>query len=401
MQIIAGSVTAPQGFVAAGVCAEIRKAEKKDLALIYSARPCTAAGVFTQNMARAFCVDYNREVLQNHQARAIIVNSGNANACNGAAGEIACRHMAREAAAALGIGEEEVLVASTGVIGVEMPLDKLSAGIKDLQPRLSVAGADDAAAAIMTTDLYEKKMAVELVLSGKKVTIGAIAKGSGMIHPNMATMLSFITTDASISADCLQQALKASIRDSYNMVSVDRDTSTNDMVLALANGAAENPLIDDTASVDYQAFYAAFHAVNVSLAKQIARDGEGATHMIEVQVEGAADEAAARLIARTVTASNLVKAAVFGGDANWGRILCAAGYSGADFDYNRVDVYLGEVQAAARGMGLDFDEAAAEAALARENVLIRLDLNAGEGRAVAWGCDLTYDYVKINGSYRT
>jgi glutamate N-acetyltransferase/amino-acid N-acetyltransferase len=401
MEEITGAVTAPRGFLAAGVCAEIRKAGKKDLAIIYSRTPCAAAGVFTQNAVRAFCVDYDRETLKSGRAHAIVANSGNANACNGPAGEETCRVMVRQAADLLRIAPEDILLASTGVIGVEMPLDRMVAGLKELVPQLTESGADDAAQAIMTTDLYEKKAAMQICLGGRTARIGAIAKGAGMIHPNMATMLGFITTDAAISAVCLQQALQDSVAESYNMVSVDRDTSTNDMVLALANGQAGNAEITDVSGPDYQTFYAAFHAVNLSLAKKIARDGEGATHLIEVRVEGADSDNAARLIARSITSSNLVKAAVFGGDANWGRILCAAGYSGAEFDFNRADIYLGTVKVAENGRGLQFDEALAGQELAREDVLIRLDLRQGTGRATAWGCDLTYDYVKINGSYRT
>jgi glutamate N-acetyltransferase/amino-acid N-acetyltransferase len=401
VQLIEGSVTAPQGFLAAGGCAEIRKAGKKDLAVIYSRYPCSAAGVFTTNAVRAFCVDYNRDVLKSGRARAVVMNSGNANACNGAAGEETCRAMAARTASLLQLDPDEILLASTGVIGVPMPTDKAIAGLEAIIPALSVAGADDAAAAIMTTDLYEKKMAARLTLGEKAVKIGAIAKGSGMIHPNMATMLGFVTTDAAISVPCLQKALRDSVRDSYNMVSVDRDTSTNDMVLVLANGAAGNPLIEDAASPDYQNFAAALRELNIAMAKKIARDGEGATRLVEVSVQGAPDGEAARLIARSVVASNLVKAAIFGRDANWGRILCAAGNSGVPFDFRRVDIYLGELKVAESGAGLAFDENAAESVLARENVTIRLDMRQGPGEARAWGCDLTCDYVTINASYRT
>ena len=401
MKIIEGSVTAPEGFLASGNCAEIRKANKKDLAIIYSKVPCAAAGVFTTNLVRAACVDFNQKTLKNGKAQVIVVNSGNANACTGISGEKANAEIAAHAAKILNLSLEDVLIASTGVIGVELPVAKVIAGLDQLVYNLSPEGASDVAEAMMTTDLYDKQMAVEIEIGGKTVRLGAIAKGSGMIHPNMATMLAFITTDAAITPECLKKALQDSTLTSYNMISVDRDTSTNDMALILANGTAGNSPITDMESPEYKTFYAALHAINIVMAKKIARDGEGATHLIEMQVEGAPSDRAAQTIARSIISSNLVKAAVFGQDANWGRILCAAGYAGADFDFNQVDVYLGEVKVAENGMGLVFDEAAAKKVLEQENVTIRMDMKQGDGLATAWGCDLTFDYVKINGSYRT
>lgn len=401
MKIIEGNVTTPQGFLAAGVTANIRKMGRKDLGLIYSPQLCTAAGVFTTNVVHADSVDTDRKHLEDGHAQAIVVNSGIANACNGEAGPLANRLSCEKVAAVLNIAPENVLVTSTGVIGVPLPLEKMAEGIDKAAQALQADGGHDVALAIMTTDTVHKEVAIELELGGKKVTLGAVAKGSGMIHPNMATMLGFITTDAAISSACLQAALSAAVQGSFNMVSVDRDTSTNDSVLVLANGMAGNAEITDVNSADYSAFAEAFNALCVILAKKIARDGEGATHLIQVTVEHAASLTDARTIARSITSSNLVKAAVFGRDANWGRILCAAGYAGVAFDASLVDVYLGDVMTAQNGMGLDFDEEAAAKVLAEDTVDIRVDLKSGDFQAVAWGCDLTYDYVKINGDYRT
>jgi glutamate N-acetyltransferase/amino-acid N-acetyltransferase len=401
MKIIEESITAPQGFLAQGVEAAIKKADKKDVAIIYSTHKCTAAGVFTTNKVRAAFIDINRSNLEDGQAQAIVVNSGNANACTGKQGWDDTLKMAQITADLLHISSSDTLVASTGVIGIAMPMDRIVQGIKEAAVSLSEAGGTNAAQAIMTTDLYNKEIAVELNLGGKVVRIGAIAKGSGMIHPNMATMLGFVTTDAAISSKCLGIMLRDSCDLSFNMVSVDRDTSTNDMVLILANGLAGNPIIDDVQSEDYQIFKAALDYMNVSLAKMIARDGEGATRVIEVQVLNADSYDTARVIARSITSSNLTKAAVFGEDANWGRILAAAGYSGADFNPELVDIYLGLEKMAENGMGLVFDEDRARQELQKDPVLIKVDLKSGTHQATAWGCDLTYDYVKINASYRT
>ncbi|HQA08222.1 MAG TPA: bifunctional glutamate N-acetyltransferase/amino-acid acetyltransferase ArgJ [Syntrophomonadaceae bacterium] len=401
MKKITGSVTAPQGFLAQGVYADIKKKDKKDVALIYSQVPCTAAGTFTTNVVRAACVDISRQHLANGQAQAIVVNSGNANACTGEQGWHDALQMAKITAQCLNIDPHDVLVASTGVIGVLLCMDKIEKGIKTAAAQLSPDGSHNAAQAIMTTDLVSKEIAVEIELQGKPVRIGAIAKGSGMIHPNMATMLAFFTTDAAIDSKCLDKAFRAAVDQSFNMVSVDRDTSTNDMALILANGLAGNPLINNPDSEDYQVFQEALQEVAIALAKMIARDGEGATRMIEVRVIEAPSQATARQIARSITGSNLAKAAVFGQDANWGRILAAAGYSGAVFDPNRVDIYLGKEKMAENGVGLSFDEDRARQELDKDPVVITVNLKSGNEMAVAWGCDLSYDYVKINASYRS
>ncbi|HHV16646.1 MAG TPA: bifunctional glutamate N-acetyltransferase/amino-acid acetyltransferase ArgJ [Gelria sp.] len=401
MKIIEGGVTAPQGFLAQGVAAEIKKKDKKDVAIICSNKLCNAAAVYTTNRVRAACVELTREHLQDGKAQAVIVNSGNANACTGQRGTADARRTTELAAELLNIKAEDVLVASTGVIGVYMPMQRIEAGIKAAATSLSANGGHNAALSIMTTDLQNKEIAVEINIQGKPVRIGAMAKGSGMIHPNMATMLAFITTDAAISSKCLAKMLKHSSDQSYNMISVDRDTSTNDMVVIMANGLAGNPIIDDENSEDYRQFKQTLDFINISLAKMIARDGEGATRLIEVQVINAADEDTARLIARSITGSNLTKAAVFGKDANWGRILCAAGYSGAEFDVDKVDIYLGQEKMAENGMGLIFDEQKAREALEQETVVIKVDLKSGDCQATAWGCDLTYEYVSINADYRT
>ncbi len=401
MNIIEGGVTTPQGFLAQGVAAEIKKKDKKDVAIIYSSKPCNAAAVYTTNRVRAACVELTREHLQDGKAQAVVVNSGNANACTGQRGLDDARRMAELTAKLLNIKAEDVLVASTGVIGVYMPMQRIEAGIKEAAGSLSADGGHNAALSIMTTDLKNKEMAVEITIQGKPVRIGAIAKGSGMIHPNMATMLAFITTDAAINNKCLANMLKGSSDQSYNMISVDCDTSTNDMAIIMANGLAGNPIIDDENSDDYKQFKHALDYINISLAKMIARDGEGATHLIEVQVINAADEPTARIIARSITGSNLVKAAIFGKDANWGRVLAAAGYSGAEFDVDKVDIYLGQEKMAENGMGLIFDEKKAREELEQDTVVIKVDLKSGDCQATAWGCDLTYEYVSINADYRT
>lgn len=401
MIVLEGSVTSPQGFLAQGVVAETKKNAKKDLAIIYSTTPCTAAGVFTTNIVRAACVDLNRNHLKDGKAQAIVVNSGNANACTGEQGWEDAVAMAASTAECLELRPQDMLVASTGVIGVYLPMEQIKQGIVAAAGTLSEAGGSNAAEAILTTDLATKEVAVEVDMAGYPVRIGAIAKGSGMIHPNMATMLCFITTDVGITNKCLDSMLRSAVGQSFNMISVDGDTSTNDMALILANGQAGNPLLDDPDSEAGQAFQKALDYVTITLAKMIARDGEGANHLIEVQVENAPDEATAKTIARAITASNLIKAAVFGEDANWGRILAAAGYCGAQFDPGRVDIYLGEEMVAQDGMGLVFDEDLARQELQKDTVIIRLDLKSGQYSATAWGCDLSYEYVRINAAYRT
>jgi glutamate N-acetyltransferase/amino-acid N-acetyltransferase len=393
-------VTAAAGFSAGTAFAGIKKADKRDIAVIYSRVPAAAAGVFTLNKVKAAPVLLTMQHLANGAARAVAVNSGNANACNGEQGLQDARAMAGAAAETLGLAAEEVVVASTGVIGVKMPMEKVLPGIRAAAGAVAPENGHLAAQAIMTTDTFPKEIAAQLQLGDRRVTIGAMAKGSGMIHPNMATLLCFITTDAAIAPAYLKQALRYAVERSFNLITVDGDTSTNDMVVILANGLAANPVIDqeDSNSV---AFRDALTAICISLARDIARDGEGATKLITVEVRGANTEEDARRIAKAVAGSSLVKAAIFGRDANWGRIICAAGYSGADFDPEKVDIYLGDEQVAGQGSSMDFSEERALDILSKDNVTITLELNSGQAGAVAWGCDLTYDYVKINADYRT
>lgn len=403
MEFIAGGVTAPAGFWAAGVRCGLRKAgdDRPDLALLVSERPAAAAGVYTKNRVQAAPIQVTREHLASGRARAVVANAGVANAATGARGLADARRMAAVAAEALGLGAPaEVAVASTGVIGNDLPMEKIEAGIRAAAARLGRAGGAEAAVAITTTDTRPKERALRLTLGGRAVTLGAMAKGSGMIHPDMATMLCFVTTDAAVAPDALAAALRAAVDRSFNMVTVDGDMSTNDCVVILANGAAGNaPVRADTP--DFARFEAALTAVCTELAREIARDGEGATKLIEVAVRGARSEADARRAARAVAGSSLVKAAVFGADANWGRILAALGYSGAEFDPERVSVRLGDLVLAEGGRSAGFDEDRARALLQQETVRFDVDLGAGGGAATAWGCDLTYDYVRINGSYRS
>ncbi|KAF1085173.1 Arginine biosynthesis bifunctional protein ArgJ [Sporotomaculum syntrophicum] len=396
---IAGGITSPLGFTAAGAVGAI-KYERKDVALVYSDREAAAAGVFTTNIVKAAPVLLTMEHIKDGKARAVVANSGNANACVGPQGLEDARAMAGEAAQQLGLAAEQVLVASTGVIGQPLPMDRVLSGVRQAAAQLSREGGHDAAIAIMTTDTVAKEAAVTVELGGVQVTIGGMAKGSGMIHPNMATMLCFITTDAAINSDLLHQALTGAVERTFNMITVDGDTSTNDMVLVLANGAAGNrPISGEDA--DYAAFGAALEAVCRKLAIACAADGEGATRLLEVRVHGAATRQDARLVARAVASSSLVKAAVFGKDANWGRIICAAGYSGASFNPDVVDIFVGDIQVAKNGGALAFNEEKATGMLSGRQVIFTIDLHNGEHSATAWGCDLTYDYVRINGSYRT
>ncbi|MGE5380884.1 MAG: bifunctional glutamate N-acetyltransferase/amino-acid acetyltransferase ArgJ [Methylocystaceae bacterium] len=398
---ISGGITAVPGFKAQGVYAQIKYKNIRDIAAVVAEEPCPTAAVFTTNVVKAAPLKVTRKHLVNGRAQAIIVNSGNANACTGAQGDADAERMAQVAGESLGINPELVLVASTGVIGVNLPMERIEAGIKDACSSVEVGGAHNAALAIMTTDTKAKEMAIEFEVGGHTVHLGAMAKGSGMIHPNMATMLGFITTDVNIAQAVLYQALKAAVEDSFNMISVDGDTSTNDMVIAMANGYALNPIIDVIGSRPYNQFVSALGYVCQQLALLIAADGEGATKLIEVQVENAPTKLDARKAARSVVSSDLTKTAIYGEDANWGRIICAVGYSGAEFDPNRVDIYLGQVQVAADGMGLVFDEAEAARELRKDKVVIRVNMKQGEENAVAWGCDLTEEYIRINGSYRT
>ncbi|MDR1735703.1 MAG: bifunctional glutamate N-acetyltransferase/amino-acid acetyltransferase ArgJ [Oscillospiraceae bacterium] len=404
MKEVPGGVTAAKGFRAAGMHCGIRKnTEKKDLALIFSDVPCSAAAVYTTNLVKASPLYVTMRHLENGALRAVIANSGNANAC-APGGEDAALRACAAAAAALGIAKEDVAVASTGVIGVPLPVGAIEDAAKPLAAKLSESGSDDAAEAIMTTDLTKKSIAVSFSLGGKTVTLGGIAKGSGMIHPNMGTMLSFLTTDARISADMLQAALRESARVTYNRISVDGDTSTNDMNLIMASGLAGNAEITEPGA-DYGVFLAALNRVNGFLAREMARDGEGATKLITCRVTGAGDTLAAERLAKSVIASSLVKTAMFGADANWGRVLCAMGYSGAAFDPAGVSISFasdsGEVQVCQNGMGLAFDEVKAKEILTKSEVTIICSLGQGGGEAEAFGCDLSYDYVKINGDYRT
>ena len=401
MQILEnGSVTSPRGFTAAAVAAEIKYTGRTDLAVVYSKVPAQAAAVYTLNRFKAAPLRVTEENISNGMAQAIVVNSGIANAGMGAEGMRLAREMSDCAAVALGIAKDDVIVASTGVIGMPLPMDKVKAGIEKASKALYPDGGHDAARAIMTTDTVCKEMAVQLRIDGKLVTIGAMAKGSGMIHPNMATMLGFITTDVNIDNKALQAAFKANIDDSFNMVSVDGDTSTNDMVVILANGQAGNAVLTEE-SPDFPAFKEALRDICIAMAQKIAGDGEGATKLVECTVTGAATKEDARLAAKAIIASSLVKTAIYGNDANWGRIACAAGYSGAQFDPDKVNIFIGDVQVAQNGMGLEFDEAEATETLKQKKVNILVKFNIGTEEATAWGCDLTYDYVSINADYRS
>lgn len=393
-----------QGFKAAGIVAGLKQSGKKDLAIIYSEKKAVAAATFTTNKVKAAPVLLNMEYIKNENTQAIIINSGQANACTGEKGFEDAKTIAEITAEKLGLNPKEVLQASTGVIGVPIPMDIMKEGIKKICSLKSDHGGKDAAQAIMTTDTKSKEITIEIVLDGKKVLISGMAKGSGMIKPNMATMLSFVVTDANISKAMLNKAVKESVKDSYNMISVDGDTSTNDMMTCLANGAAENKLIDSE-NEDFTVFKEALDFVNKELAKKMARDGEGATKLIEVEVVNAQDIESAKLCAMSVVSSNLVKAALFGSDPNWGRIVCAIGYSGGDFDPNKVDVHFrstaGEIKVFEKGMNVQFNEELASEILNQEKIGIYINLNQGEYSAKSWGCDLTYKYVEINGEYRT
>ncbi len=404
MKLITGGVCAAQGFTANGIHCGIRKNRlKRDLSLIVSEAPAAAAAVYTTNLVKGAPLTVTKAHLQDGYARAIICNSGNANTCNADGIEIA-EKMSEAAARALGIAPTDMVVASTGVIGQPLDLTPIVNGIPALVDGLSTEGGDAAAEGIMTTDTVKKDVAVEFTLGGKTCRIGGIAKGSGMIHPNMATMLVFITTDAAISPAMLQKALSGDIADTFNMVSVDGDTSTNDMVTVLANGLAGNPEITAEGE-DFATFMKALNTVTVGLCRMIAGDGEGATKLLECQVTGAADVPTAKTVAKSVICSSLLKAAMFGADANWGRVLCAIGYSGAAVDVQKVEVAFrsakGTVTVCQQGAGIPFSEEMAKEILLEKEIDILITLGDGDAAATAWGCDLTYDYVKINGDYRT
>ena len=405
IQEAAGGVTAAAGFVAGGLHAGLKKCpDKKDLAIIHSLAPAVVGAVFTQNKFAAAPVNWCRQVVAGGRAQAVVVNSGNANACTGAEGAANAAEMAAVCGKALQAPPEQVLVCSTGVIGVQLPMPLLREGIATCAAQLSTQGGQAAAEAIMTTDLYCKETAVSYQYQGKTVTVGGIAKGSGMIHPNMATMLCFITTDLQIEAAALQQAVKEAADASFNMVTVDGDTSTNDSMLVLANGQAGN----ETGQADgagYAEFVQVLTLVAARLARLMAYDGEGATKLLECQVCGAPSLQDARLAAKAVVGSSLVKAAFYGEDANWGRIACAAGYSGAQFDTAKVNLRLqsaaGEIELMRDGSGLVFDEEAAKQILQEREIFIKLDLGSGEYQATSWGCDLSHEYVNINADYRS
>ncbi|MCI8407204.1 MAG: bifunctional glutamate N-acetyltransferase/amino-acid acetyltransferase ArgJ [Oscillospiraceae bacterium] len=404
-EFVEGGVCAPEGFQASGVhCGLRRNRNKPDLALIYSPVPCKAAAVYTQNKVKGAPLQVTKEHLAAGDIQAVIVNSGNANTCN-PDGEEKARAMCGLIARELEIPETAVAVASTGVIGEVLPLEPIESACPQLKKELSPEGNDQAALAIMTTDTVKKEVAVTFQLGGKTCRLGGMAKGSGMIHPNMATMLCFLTTDAALEPRLLQLALSAVTGDTFNMVSVDGDTSTNDMVLLMASGQAGNPVIRNPASEDYKTFQDALYAVMMNLSREIARDGEGASKLLECMVSGAADEASAKVVAKSVITSSLFKSAMFGEDANWGRILCAVGYAQAELDPEQVEVTLksqnGKVLVCRKGRGVPFSEEVAKEVLRAGEIQILIRLGDGEGKAVAWGCDLTYDYVKINGSYRT
>ncbi len=404
MKQINGGVCAAKGFKASGIHAGIRKnRDKKDLALITSEKRGAAASTYTQNLVKGAPIYVTKSNISDGYASAIICNSGNANTCNANGIEIA-EAMCELVEKHTDICKTDVIVASTGVIGQPLDITPISNGMAELVAGLNDNGSDDAAAAIMTTDTAKKEIAFEFELGGKTCRIGGIAKGSGMIHPNMATMLVFVTTDVNITPEMLQKALSADIQDSFNMISIDGDTSTNDMVSVIANGMAENPTIDCEGE-DFNEFCKALSAVTTYLCRQIAKDGEGATKLLECHVNGAMDTKSAKVIAKSVICSSLFKAAMFGADANWGRILCAIGYSGASCDVTKISVDLsstaGEINVCKNGSSVDFDEDLAKKILTEDEIIIDIKLSDGEGSAIAWGCDLTYDYVKINGDYRT
>ena len=407
MKKIEGGATAAKGFQAASCAAGIKKNGTPDMAMLYSTAPCTAAGTFTTNIVKAAPVLWDRDIVQSGgTAQAVVINSGVANACTGQEGYESCRKTAQAAAESLQIWEDAVFVASTGVIGQQIPTDKIVSGVKQMAPKLAEGLESGAAAAraIMTTDTVPKETAVTVEIGGKTVTVGGMCKGSGMIHPNMCTMLCFVTTDAAIAKDMLQRALSDIVQDTFNMVSVDGDTSTNDTVLLMANGLAGNTEISSE-DTNYEIFYGALKEVCTVLAKKIAADGEGATKLFETKVVHAESKEQAVILSKAVITSNLTKAAIFGADANWGRILCAMGYSGAAFDPDLVDLRFeseaGSIGIMENGTALPYSEEEATKILSGREVRALVDLHQGEEEAVAWGCDLTYDYVKINADYRS
>ena len=407
MKVITGGVTAAKGFEAAGAEAGIKYKNRKDMAIVYSRKPCVLAGTFTSNVVKAAPVLWDKKVVEESPfGQAVIINAGIANACTGKEGYSYCDKTAKAAAKALGIPEESVLVASTGVIGMQLPIDRIEDGVAKLAKlkEATLAAGTQAAEAIMTTDTRSKQVAAEFEVGGVKVTIGGMCKGSGMIHPNMCTMLAFVTMDAVISKELLMKAVKEDVVDTFNMISVDGDTSTNDTLLVMANGMAENPEIKE-GTPEYEEFKAALHYINESLAKMMAGDGEGATALFETKVIGADTKEHARILSKSVICSSLTKAAIYGHDANWGRILCALGYSGVQFDPEKIELFFesksGRIQIYKDGVATDYSEEEASKILADPEVTVLVDMKMGNETATAWGCDLTYDYVKINADYRS
>lgn len=407
MKVIEGGVTAAKGFQAANTAAGIKYKDRDDMALIFSEKPCKVAGTFTKNVVKAAPVKWDQQIVAKSPfAQVVVVNAGIANACTGQEGMEYCRQTAQCASEALQIPQDAVLVASTGVIGMQLPMEKLTSGIKTMVPNLSamLEAGEAAAKAIMTTDTHKKEAAVTFTIGDKEVTIGGMSKGSGMIHPNMCTMLAFITTDVAISKELLQEALSEVVGDTYNMISVDGDTSTNDTCLVLANGMAENDEICEKGEA-YDKFVEALFMVNESLAKMMAGDGEGATALFEVKVLGAKTKEEAVKLSKSVVTSSLTKAAIYGHDANWGRILCALGYSGVEFDPEKVDLYFesknGKLKIVENGVAIAYSEEEATKILSADAVTAICDMKQGDAKATAWGCDLTHEYVTINADYRS
>ncbi len=407
MKIIKGGITAAKGFKAASCAAGIKYQGRTDMAMVYSTKPCVSAGTFTSNVVKAACVQWDMNIVNaNKPLQAVVINSGIANACTGKEGFDACESTARGVQEALGVDYDSVAVASTGVIGMQLPVEKLVAGVKTMAKTLdeSIVAGTDASKAIMTTDTVNKEIAVEFEIGGKTVTLGGMSKGSGMIHPNMCTMLAFLGTDLAIEKKLLQKAVSDVVSDTFNMITVDGDTSTNDTLLCMANGLADNPVIDSEGK-DYDTFKEALFTVCESLAKTMAADGEGASKLFEAMVVNAKTKEDAKTLSRAIVGSNLSKAAIFGCDANFGRFLCAMGYSGAQFDQKDVELFFksknGELKVFDKGTPLDFDEEKALSIMKADAVTIYVNMNEGDACATAWGCDLTYDYVKINADYRS
>ncbi len=407
MKIVTGGVTAAKGFEAAGIEAGIKYKNRKDMALVYSRKPCVVAGTFTTNVVKAAPVLWDKKVVEESSfAQAVVVNAGIANACTGKEGLDYCSQTAKAVSQALQIPEDAVLVASTGVIGVQLPIDRITAGVEKLaQAKKDTLDAGTLAAeAIMTTDTISKQVAVQIEIGGQTVTVGGMSKGSGMIHPNMCTMLGFVTTDAVITKEALTKMVKEDVVDTFNMISIDGDTSTNDTLLVLANGMAENPQIQ-VGTPEYEEMKAALHYVNETLAKMMAGDGEGATALLETKVIGADTKENARILSKSVVCSSLVKAMIYGHDANAGRILCALGYSGVSFEPEQIDLYFesaaGKIKIYEDGVSTGYDEEVATKILSEPAVTVLVDMKVGDETATAWGCDLTYDYVKINADYRS